>query len=490
MDNKEVLVKLHFVTKYGVPISSYKVIKNYTLYKYLVTTHLVDKLYIDYSNEDCEIVDIISLFKNSKVVDDKNCVSSHDNIKHILLDKDIHQYNLFSLIDMTYSDTFGFSVESDTKFKKYSEFYKMFMDLTRKFLLKYSNKQDCPKSMNELLSIELGNDFNNLLSFLNEPIDNENNIMNIINKLNNKLLDQTSAAAIKEYQNNSPENINQDTQSQTLSNIPIKKDKVIISKNQHGFFTFKDLIFDMKTGFVTGKWNGQKLEYLTEEDINLCKFYNLKYIDIKLCNNFVKVSSNNTELNNTSIDINSNFKDTLNAKLESANESLQDSSNGLLNDKISSLSNVISTSNELLTKHNDDNETESIKPNTDEDVIEEQTDETTNETTEEQTDELINNVINDIINEITEGQEQTDNSKNSENEPNETVNENINVTNDVSQQPEQPNGTEIADKPLDVIVPIVSSNPNSIIGIIKPLDTKPSRGRRKISATPSVKPKK
>ena len=450
MDNKEVLVKLHFVTKYGVPISSYKVIKNYTLYKYLVTTHLVDKLYIDYSNEDCEIVDIVSLFKNAKVVDEKNFINSHNDIKHILLEKDIHQYNLFSLIDMTYSDTFGFTVENDPKFQKYSEFYKMFLDLIKIIILKYSNKQEYPKNVNELLSIELGADFNNLLNLLNEPIDNENNIMNIVNKLNNKLLNQTSSAII----NNSTETNKQ-------------KDKIIISKNQHGFFTFKDLIFDMKTGFVTGKWNGHKLDYLTEEDINLCKSYNLKYIDIKICNNFVKITSNNTELNNTSIDIKDDFKNILNDKIKQSVSQVDEQ--------------VKETNQELIQEQREESSEESSEETSEE--VKDQTEDSTGEQKEESSEE-VKDQTEDSTGEQKEETTLIEIEKITE-QLSEISNENIQ---DTIQKDNEQNNTIEQNEPIVKTEPL---NPNSIIGVIKPLDVKPSRGRRKISAvTSNVKAKK
>ena len=450
MDNKEVLVKLHFVTKYGVPISSYKVIKNYTLYKYLVTTHLVDKLYIYYSNEDCEIVDIVSLFKNAKVVDEKNFINSHNDIKHILLEKDIHQYNLFSLIDMTYSDTFGFTVENDPKFQKYSEFYKMFLDLIKIIILKYSNKQEYPKNVNELLSIELGADFINLLNLLNEPIDNENNIMNIVNKLNNKLLNQTSSAII----NNSTETNKQ-------------KDKIIISKNQHGFFTFKDLIFDMKTGFVTGKWNGHKLDYLTEEDINLCKSYNLKYIDIKICNNFVKITSNNTELNNTSIDIKDDFKNILNDKIKQSVLQVDEQ--------------VKETNQELIQEQREESSEESSEETSEE--VKDQTEDSTGEQKEESSEE-VKDQTEDSTGEQKEETTLIEIEKITE-QLSEILNENIQ---DTIQKDNEQNNTIEQNEPIVKTEPL---NPNSIIGVIKPLDVKPSRGRRKISAvTSNVKAKK
>jgi hypothetical protein len=451
MDNKEVLVKLHFVTKYGVPISSYKVIKNYTLYKYLVITHLVDKIYIDYSNEDCEIVDVHTLFKNSKIIDDKNIISSYNNIKHILLENDIHNYNLFSLIDMTYSDTFGFTVENDSKFQKYSEFYKLCLDLTKKIILKYSNKQDCPKNINELLTIELGTDFNILLNFLNEPIDNENNIIKIINKLNNKLLDQTSTAIINNFtENSSGKSFSTETNKQ--------KDKVIISKNQHGLYTFKDLIFDMKTGFVTGKWNGYKLDYLTEEDINLCKSYNLKYIDIKICNNFVKVSSNNTELNNTSIDLKDDFKNILNGKIEQ------------------SITKVEKPTEEQVEEPIDEPTEEQV-----EEPIDEPTEEPVEEPVEEPTEEPVEEPIEEPIEEqkVNELEKITETLS-------EIINENTQET--VQNDNEQSNIAEPTNVPTNesILNTIEPLNPNSIIGVLKPLDIKPSRGRRKISAATST----
>jgi hypothetical protein len=62
MDNREVLVKLQYNTKYGVQLNSSRVIKNYNLYKYLVLKNISDQVYVDYANEDCELVNIKYLF--------------------------------------------------------------------------------------------------------------------------------------------------------------------------------------------------------------------------------------------------------------------------------------------------------------------------------------------------------------------------------------------------------------------------------------------
>ena len=122
MDNREVLVKLQYNTKYGVQLNSSRVIKNYNLYKYLVLKHVSEQVYIDYANEDCELVNLKGVLDESLVIYDKVQIESFNNIK-TLLNKDLNvQYDLFSLIDNVYNDTLGHIVDRDLSFDKYSYF--------------------------------------------------------------------------------------------------------------------------------------------------------------------------------------------------------------------------------------------------------------------------------------------------------------------------------------------------------------------------------
>ena len=99
IDNREVLVKLNYTTKYGVQINSSRLIKNYNLYKHLVLKHIPEQVYIDFSNEDCEVVNLKQVLENASVVTDKTQIDSFNNLKSLLY-KDLNtQYDLFTLID-------------------------------------------------------------------------------------------------------------------------------------------------------------------------------------------------------------------------------------------------------------------------------------------------------------------------------------------------------------------------------------------------------
>ena len=151
MDNKEVLVKINFTTKYGIQLNSSRVIKSFKLYKYLVLKNLIDQVYIDYSNEDCEIVDIKNVLENAIIITDKNQIESFNNIKQLLY-KDLDlQYDLFTLIDNSYHNIFGYKVDKDLSFEKYNQFNIQLISLSKLLISKYIGYENFPKDINQLL---------------------------------------------------------------------------------------------------------------------------------------------------------------------------------------------------------------------------------------------------------------------------------------------------------------------------------------------------
>lgn len=282
MDNREVLVKLQYTTKYGVQLYSSRVLRNYNLYKYLVLKHIPEQVYIDYSNEDCELVNLKELFEKSTFISDKCQIESFNNIKDLMY-KDINtQYDLFTLIDNSYNDVFGHTVENDLSFSKYTYFFKQFLELSKTLMTKYVQyigTEDFPKDMNQLYLKELGNErYSKLLEWLQDPIVNDVNINCVINYI-------IHSSGIKTPNTlNISTNIPLHREATCHMNKDIRelftiKEKVIITKNSNGFYTFKDLIFNLQSSLVIGKWNTQTMimEKLNDEDIELCKYYNLKY---------------------------------------------------------------------------------------------------------------------------------------------------------------------------------------------------------------------
>ena len=290
MDNREVLVKLQYTTKYGVQLYSSRIIKNYNLYKYLVLKHIPEQVYIDYSNEDCELVNLNELFEKSTVISDKCQIESYNNLKQLLY-KDVNtQYDLFTLIDNSYNDVFGHIVENDLSFSKYSYFFKQFLELSKTLMSKYVQyigTDEFPKDMNQLYLKELGNErYSKLLEWLQEPIVNDVNINCVINyiihtsgiKVPNTIPNITNIPLHRE----ATCHMNKD-----IRELFTIKEKVIITMNSNGLYTFKDLIFNLQSSLVIGKWNSQKMimENLKDEDIELCKYYNLKYDENSLHKN-------------------------------------------------------------------------------------------------------------------------------------------------------------------------------------------------------------
>ena len=287
MDNREILVKLQYTTKYGVQLNSSRIIKNYNLYKYLVLKNIPEQVYLDYSNEDCELVNLKDLLENSSVVYDKTQIESFNNLKNLLY-KDINtQYDLFTLIDNAYNDKFGHVVEKDLAFDKYSYFYKQLLGLSKVVMnkyLQYIGTDEFPKDVNQLFIKELGSDkYNLLIEWLQEPITNDANIINVINNLLNL------TGINKALSNKNTLEIPLHKEAKARLNIDVDslicvKEKVIITKNSSGFYTFKDLIFNIQTSLVIGKWNQQKftINNLSNEDLEICKYYNLKYDESKV----------------------------------------------------------------------------------------------------------------------------------------------------------------------------------------------------------------
>ena len=310
MNNREVLVKLQYNTKYGVQLNSSRVIRNYNLYKYLVLKHISEQVYIDYANEDCELVNLKYLFDNSLVITDKVQIESFNNIKD-LLHKDINnQYDLFSLVDNSYNDVLGHIVEKDLSFDKYTYFYKQLLDISKSLMGKYTEyigTDNFPKDINQLYLRELGDErYNLLLLWLQEPILNDVNINCVINCVQNLTNRNNTLCKIKNYE------IPLHKEAQLRSDININhlffvREKVIISKNSAGFYTFKDLVFNIQNSNVIGKWNSvnNKMELLSNKDIEMCELYNLKYDEKKVNNistNIVNDIINNDEYVNNEID--------------------------------------------------------------------------------------------------------------------------------------------------------------------------------------------
>ena len=299
MDNREVLVKIHFTTKYGVQLNSTRLIKNYNLYKHLVLKNIPDQVYIDYSNEDCELVNLKKLLDDSCVISDKKQIESFNNLKQLLY-KDINtQYDLLTLIDNAYNDLFGHIVEKDLGFDKYSYFYKQLLDLSKSLMNKYMEyigTDDFPKDINQLYMKELETDkYNQLIEWLYEPIINDVNINCLINCiLNNSCGSSNTVKSNNKTTFEIP--LHKNAQSRIINDVnkthPLKE-KVIIEKNSFGLYTFKDLVFNLKTSLVIGKWNSQTqiTDKLSKEDINLCKNYNLKYDETMVINE-VSISNN------------------------------------------------------------------------------------------------------------------------------------------------------------------------------------------------------
>jgi len=287
MDNREVLVKLQYTTKYGIELHSSRVLRNFPLYKHLVLKHVSEQVYIDYSNEDCEIVNLKELFNNSITITNKNQIDSYNNLKDLMYKNVNNQYDLFVLIDNAYNDIFNYYVENDLAFEKYTYFYKKLLLLSKNLMNNYTQyigTDKFPKDMNNLFEIELGEQkFNQLVEWMLEPILNDSNINCLINTILNKI-------GIKQLLSNQTDNIqchkNASQRFNDTLNKPIvdMKEKVIITKNQQGYYTFKDLIFNLKTSLVIGKWNSKTMtmDKLSNDDINICKLFNLKYDDQRI----------------------------------------------------------------------------------------------------------------------------------------------------------------------------------------------------------------
>ena len=290
MDNREVLVKLQYNTKYGVQLNSSRVIKNYNLYKYLVLKHVSEQVYIDYANEDCELVNLKGVLDESLVIYDKVQIESFNNIK-TLLNKDLNvQYDLFSLIDNVYNDTLGHIVDRDLSFDKYSYFYKQLLDISKSLMIKYIGTEDYPKDVNQLYLKELGEErYNLLLEWLNDPIVNDSNINCVINCVQNLTNKNNTLCKIKDYEIPLHKAAHERTNIDVESLFTVKE-KVIITKNIYGFYTFKDLIFNIQNSLVIGKFNSKnnRIDLLSSNDIKMCVIYNLKYDESKVNKNELK----------------------------------------------------------------------------------------------------------------------------------------------------------------------------------------------------------
>jgi hypothetical protein len=321
MDNREVLVKLQYTTKYGIELHSSRVLRNFLLYKYLVLKHVSEQVYIDYSNEDCEIVNLKELFNNSVIITNKTKIDSYNNLKELMYKNSNNQYDLFVLIDNAYNDVFSYYVENDLSFEKYTYFYKKLLLLSKNLMNNYTQyigTEKFPKDMNHLFEMELGEQkFNQLVEWMLEPILNDSNINCLINTLLNQIgMKQLSVSSQSDIV---PCHINATQRFNDTLNKPVvdMKEKVIITKNQQGYYTFKDLIFNLKTSVVIGKWNSKTMtmDKLSNDDINICKKFNLKYDEQR-----VETKTQNDTMNNSHPFVKNIFQ---NINLENKNDTVQ-----------------------------------------------------------------------------------------------------------------------------------------------------------------------
>jgi hypothetical protein len=359
MENREVLVKLQYTTKYGVQLHSSRVLRNFNLCKYLVLKHIPEQVYIDYSNEDCELVNLKELFDNSFIITDKTQIESFNNLKQVLY-KDINvQYDLFTLIDNAYNDVFGHIVEKDLAFDKYTYFFKQFLELSKSLMVKYTQfigTDDFPKDMNQLYLKELGNDrYEQLLQWLQEPVINDINLNCVLNYIINTAGLTVQSKPITNCSNIPLHKEAMNRLPKSTSNLFTVKEKVIITKNSSGFYTFKNLIFNLKTSLVIGKWNTNTMmmDKLSLDDIELCKCHNLKYDETKVATESNETNVKTDELESKvivesqtqSVESQSNSQEELNTL--NSNEShvtYENMKNGIINN------NIVTNINELKTQ--------------------------------------------------------------------------------------------------------------------------------------------
>ena len=209
------------------------------------------------------------------------------------------QYDLFTWIDNAYNDILGHKVESDLSFDKYTYFFKQFVELSKSLMCKYARyvgTDDFPKDMNQLYQKELGNDrYNQLLEWIQEPVVNDININLVLNYIihNSGLNIPPIVKPVLPTVPLHTEAMNRCDFVNDKSELFKVKEKVIITKNQSGFYTFKDLIFNLQTSLVIGKWNTNtmSMDKLSSEDIELCKYYNLKHDETRVQQPVVSTTS-------------------------------------------------------------------------------------------------------------------------------------------------------------------------------------------------------
>jgi len=146
---------------------------------------------------------------------------------------------------------------------------------------------------------ELGEEkYNQLLEWMKEPIINDVSINCLINTLLN-----INEIDKKQNKKNSEIPLHKEAHSRlkNVSNSVSFREKVIITKNSSGFYTFKDLVFNIESSLVIGRWNSEKftLDKLSNDDIQICKHYNLKYDENRLISQ-TPLSSNSTDVSDVS----------------------------------------------------------------------------------------------------------------------------------------------------------------------------------------------
>lgn len=255
MKTSESLISITLSTECLVDIVSMKIINHFQVYKKLLEeSDLSIRVKYSNSHESFNVLDII----NSIIVRDIEDIESFRNVHGNEFNSSDEHHKLFDIIDETYKDKYGHSIEEHPYYMKYRELYSkiqvcdsitssIYERLDKSSINKYESYKDT---------------IDKCVSYLADPFVNENIVVH--------KLESIISIYKKAEEEQKEDNLKKSRESRELK----------ISKNKFGQYVYEkyNLVLDPKEKCIVGVSNLMGGTYpLDLSGVNLCKKLNLKY---------------------------------------------------------------------------------------------------------------------------------------------------------------------------------------------------------------------
>ncbi|MDD4930641.1 MAG: hypothetical protein PHG66_00610 [Candidatus Colwellbacteria bacterium] len=260
------LISISVPTEAGIDIYSSKIINDTVFYIQTLRESgiTIDIEYTD-RKEQFGIETLVGLF----LIDDLgDSISNFNELYNGEFNST--RFKIFDMIEKSYFDKYGFSIQDGPVFQKYHELHRK-IAITEKSLTEMWRKFDAP-SRSKIVQLRLEYVMDECNKFVIDPYQNEGII---IEKLESILKAYKKVMA---YQSTVGAGVI-DNEPKREMDIESKK-AMTIKKNKYGQFVYDkyNFVFDPKNKCITGVSNGiGGVNPLTEENIRLCMKIGINY---------------------------------------------------------------------------------------------------------------------------------------------------------------------------------------------------------------------